>query len=117
MKKLWLLLLLAGCYGQPITDVVVQRDIPVVVPDAQPMVMNPTSWKVLTLAQLEEIVKNNTTVLYFALDSNNYANLQLNLIEIQRYIKEQKAVIAMLKKINADRAGQSPIPQKDTNIK
>ena len=113
MKKLWLLFILAGCAGQPITSVVVQHDIPVVVPDAQPMIMNPTSWKVLTLAQLEEIVKNKTTVLYFALDSNNYTNLQLNLIEIQRYIKEQKQIISMLKKINADRAGQPIQPQKD----
>ena len=113
MKKLWILLILAGCSGQPITNVVVQHDIPVVVPDAQPVVMNPISWKVLTLVQLDEIVKSGKTVLYFALDSSNYENLQLNLVEIKRYIQEQKQIISMLKKINADRAGQSPTPLKD----
>jgi hypothetical protein len=114
MKNFCLLsfLFLVGCSGTPIVNTVIQHDIPVNVPDAQPMVMNPMEWKILTLDQLEAIVKSNNHVLYFSLDTKNYTNLQLNMIEIQRYIKEQMAIIDMLKKINADRANEQDTKPK-----
>lgn len=116
-KSLILLLLLAGCSGTPIVNTVVQHDVVVTVPDAQPMILNPMNWKVLTLDQLELIVKNKEHVLYFSLDTKNYTNLQLNFVEIQRYIKEQKAIIEMLKKINDDRANQATQDLKDAKTK
>lgn len=108
MKKiLFLLLLLSGCGGGIVTtNTVVQHDIPVVVPNAQPMNVNPTQWQVIGLAQLQAMVKNNQTITLFALDAKNYTNLQLNFEEVKRYISEQKAIITMLKKINDDRANQ-----------
>lgn len=87
-------LFLTNCSSAPITSVVVQHDLPVVVPDAQPLVMNPMKFTII----------NQNSILYFSLDSDNYTNLQLNFTEIQRYIGEQKVIINMLKKINSDRA-------------
>ena len=115
-KILLLCMLLAGCAstgGLPITTVVVQPDAPVAVPDTQPLTLNPVQWQVMTLAQLQKLVaaikaspQHQQTL--FSLDTENYNNLMLNLIEIQRYIKEQKAVLTMLKNIIAARSMPSP---------
>lgn len=92
---------LTSCSGDPITSVVVQHDLPVVVPIAQPLVMNPVKF----------VVTNQNSVLYFSLDTENYTNLQLNFTEIQRYIGEQKVIINMLNKINSDRAAQGVVKE------
>ena len=113
MKKLIILLLLAGCSGPVITDAVIQKDVPVAVPDAQPIDVDFVQWQVLTVSQLQALIvklqsaqQQNTVI--FALDTQNYNNLSLNFVEIQRYIQEQKAILALLKQIIAERAGQPP---------
>ena len=113
MKKILLvLLLLSGCGGTITTNTVLQPTVPVVVPDAQPMNVNPTQWQVLTLPQLQALVKNNQSLTLFVLDAKNYTNLQLNFEEVKRYIAEQNAIITMLKKINDDRANENSATQK-----
>jgi hypothetical protein len=84
-------------------------DSEVAVPRAQPMNFNSVQWQVVGLAELKELVatlekSQQKQVLLFALDATNYNNLTQNLVEIERYIKEQKAILAMLKKILDDRS-------------
>jgi hypothetical protein len=107
-----IMLLLAACNGPPIINTVIQRDIPVAVPDAQPMTLNPVEWQVLNIAQLKALAvklqsMNEKNVVVFVLDDTNYVNLSLNFEEIQRYLKEQKVILGMLKQIIAQRAGQT----------
>jgi len=83
-----------------------QSNLPVAVPTAQPMTLQPVDWQVLSLGelrqQLAKLPKDSTVV--FVLDGKNYNNLSLNLIEIERYIKEQKTIIELLDAIIAERA-------------
>jgi hypothetical protein len=107
------LLILAGCAtSPPVTTVVVQPNAPVAVPGTQPLTLNPVQWQVMTLAQLQKLVAtlqaSPQPQIIFSLDTNNYNNLTLNLIEIQRYIEEQKAVLTMLKNIIAARSAATP---------
>lgn len=120
IRSLILLFLLTGCSGSVITDAVVQHDAPVAVPTADPMSLNSVQWQVLTVPQLQALItklqtaQQQNTVL-FALDTQNYTNLSLNFVEIERYIKEQKAILAMLQQILAERSGQplsAPTPSK-----
>jgi hypothetical protein len=112
---LLVLLILAGCAtSPPITTVVVQPNAPVAVPDTQPLTLNSVQWQVMSLDQLKKLVallqaspQHQQT--FFSLDTDNYNNLTLNLIEIQRYIEEQKAVLTMLKNIIAARSA-APAP-------
>jgi hypothetical protein len=101
----------AACSSSNIqtTVPVLQTDSEVAVPRAQPMNFNSVQWQVVGLAELKELVatlekSQQKQVLLFALDATNYNNLTQNLVEIERYIKEQKAILAMLKKILDDRS-------------
>lgn len=121
MKKLLILLMLAGCSGTPIISTVVQKDAPVAIPTAQPLTLNDVQFTVLTVDQLKALLTKleaaqQKNAVVFALDTQNYTNLQLNLVEIQRYIKEQKAILDMLKQILAERSGQ-PLPQPAKPVK
>ncbi len=110
-------LLLVGCGSNVITNAVVQHDVPVSVPSAQPLTLNDVQFQVLTVDQLKTLLTKlqsaqNDGQVVFALDTQNYTNLQLNLVEIQRYIKEQKAIIDMVKQILVQRAGQTTTPDQ-----
>jgi hypothetical protein len=79
------------------------------IPDIDPLTLNPVQWQVLSLPQLKQLVAQmeksspNQQVM-LALDTRNYKNLSLNLIDIQRYISEQKAILTMLKNIITERS-------------
>lgn len=94
-----LLLLMSGCATTIVPQA--QPNIPVAVPIAQPMTFNSVQWQVLSADQLRDLAaklqKSQTDHVVFVLDASNYTNLSLNLAEIERYIKEQKAILDMLK--------------------
>jgi len=94
LAVLGLLALLAACGSHDIEPVTVPP-APVAVPPIQPLVMNPVQWRVIA---------GDTPLI--ALDEEGYRNLTLNLIDLRRYIEEQKAVIAMLRRIMDERSQQ-----------
>lgn len=102
--------LLSGCSTQlPLTAVTVQPDAPVTILDTQALTLNPVEWQVITLPQLKKILAQSPPkLILFALDTKNFNNLSLNLVEIERYINEQKATLIMLKNINITRAKIAP---------
>lgn len=105
-KTLLLLLLLGGCSTTYVPQA--QPNIPVAVPIAQPMTLNSVEWQVLSVAQLRALADQlqkaqNAHVVVFVLDTTNYNNLSLNMAEIERYIKEQDAILDMLKTLIAQR--------------
>jgi hypothetical protein len=51
-------------------------------------------------------------VVLFVLDQQNYTNLMLNFVEVQRYLQEQKTILDMLKTIIAERAADSAAKPK-----
>ena len=106
-----LLVILTRCASPPISTPVIQPDAAVAVPEPEPLTLNPVQWKVMSLAELQKLVTqlqaSHQNQVYFLTDADNYNNLSLNIIEIERYIKEQKAVLTMLKQIIAARSAAS----------
>lgn len=107
-----LLLTLAACGGTVTTNAVVQPNAPVTLPVAQPLTLNNVQWQVMSVAQLQALIatlqkaqQQNQVV--FVLDTQDYTNLQLNFVEIERYIKDQKAILTEAQQIFAQRAGQT----------
>jgi hypothetical protein len=100
-----------ACSGPPIINTVIQHDVPIAVPDAQPLTMNSIQWRVMDIVQLKALVAqlqvSQQKHFVFVLDEQNYTNLSLNFVEIKRYIQEQKVILTMLKQIIAQRAGQT----------
>lgn len=98
----------SGC-SSPGTSIVLQPNSPVAIPPIQGLDLNPVQFQVLTLDQLQKLLADmqahpQQKAMLFALDADNYDNLSLNLIELQRYVEEQKAVLTMLKNIIAARS-------------
>ena len=72
------------------------------IPTPTPVVMKDVQWKVYNreaLIKLVEEMKANPgkQVVIFALTPKGYENLSSNMIELERYIKEQKEVTLFLK--------------------
>ena len=112
MRRSLLALLLAGCTTTT-TIPVVQPNLAVAVPPVQPMSLYPVAWQVMSLPELQKFAAQlekaqRTHVVVFVLDQQNYTNLMLNFVEVQRYLQEQKAVLDMLNKIIAERASSPP---------
>jgi len=112
LHRIVLLSLLAGCASAP--PLVIPQEQPnaaFAIPVAQPMTINDVHWQVMTAAQLKTLAVNlqkaQTDNVVLVLDQQNYNNLSLNLVEIERYIKEQKAVLDMLKSVIAARSKTS----------
>jgi hypothetical protein len=113
MKKLAflpLVLLLSGCAGwfnKPPIRVVAEPLPAVIAPVPAPITTRPVTWQVLTVTDLQNIISQQETnpdpnfVLY-ALDNGNFQALNLNLIEIRRFVLEQQQTIQFYKKIEAD---------------
>jgi PBP1b-binding outer membrane lipoprotein LpoB len=110
---LLIFLLLAGCGNTSQPSVIVQPNTPIAIPPIEPMNLNSVQWQVLTLDQLKKLAEDtNMKQPIFSLDVDNYNNLSLNLIEMQRYIEEQKAILTMLENIIAKRATQTTSTQQ-----
>jgi hypothetical protein len=95
------LLLLSACAGVDQVDVHTVNDNPPALNVQLPsqIVTRSVQWTVLTQAQIQELAKqNNPNVVFFALDSDNFQNLSLNMAEIQRYLEQEKVVVLTYKK-------------------
>lgn len=95
-------LTLGGCQTmQPPVQSIRQLAAPVV-PTPTPPVLDDYSVRVYNIAQLEKLVADakakNEEVIIVALTPEGYKTLVSNMLEVERYIKEQRAVIAFLKK-------------------
>lgn len=107
-RILLLAILLAGCSAQSIPTL--QGNIPVAVPKAQPMTLNVVEWQVMTAEQLKALaakMQAEHDAVVFVLEQGSYNNLSLNLVELERYIREQKAILDMLSKIISERSQSS----------
>lgn len=107
--------LLAGCATAPTTVPVVVAPPAIALPTVTPLTLNPMQWQVLTVAELKALLANaqaQQSQVLFALDSANYQNFALNMVELRRYIAEQQAVITMLK---AALQARSAPPSPDTH--
>jgi len=98
---LGLCLLTVSCASQVKLDPVVQTAPPVAVPSAAPLVLNQVQWKVLNTDDLKALIAQNGSkdVVIFALDPDSFQNLKLNMVEITRYITDQKTIEVLLKKV------------------
>lgn len=106
ISSLWALL--AGCTTSP--TFVAQPDQPIAVPITVPLTLEPVNWQVVTIDQMKAMLtKLKSPTILIVLDEQNFKALSLNLIDIQRYIKEQKAVVLMLTNIIQTRAGGVPV--------
>jgi hypothetical protein len=118
VKKLLLLFLLSGCTAVQTLDPVVQKTAPVSIPTVQPLTLNQVQWKVLNASDLKALLdglKDNKDIVLFALDASNYQNLNLNYVEIKRYISEEKTVILLLKNIADQQSGVVSSTQPTTS--
>lgn len=101
--------------GQNVVETVT---LPTVRPQPpQPLVLADVKWRVLNIADMEaalaEAKKNGKEQLAFmALTPDGYRAMSGNLIEIRRYIEEQKAIIAFLQKTLDDRAVEQKTDKK-----
>jgi hypothetical protein len=100
-------LFLAGCQttGVPI---VVGLDAPAI-PVAAPITTHPFQWKVYNIADLQKLLVElqkhpKTDYAIFALTPDGYKAVSLNMLEMERYIKEQRQIIAYLTKTLEGRA-------------
>ena len=113
-RDLLLLVLLAGCSSPASKTVVIPQAQPnaaFAIPTPQPLTVNSVQWQVMTPEQLktfaDRLQKAQDHKVVLVLDQENYNNLALNLVEIERYIKEQKAILDMVKSVIAQRSQSS----------
>ena len=63
----------------------------------RPISMSDVKWYTVTTDNIDEFEKNfesdNGDLVFFAISVPHYENLSLNLADIKRYIKQQKAII------------------------
>ncbi len=87
--------LLVGCSGTKILDII-SAPAPIMIqhPPAPPsLTMLKVEWRVLNAKVLQEMLESGADVQFIALSPAGYENLSLNMGEIKRYIRQQKAVI------------------------
>jgi hypothetical protein len=73
-----------------------------VIPQSQPLTLKDVKWKVYNTAELKRVIaeqekKGNKDFVVYALDGKNFQANASNMTDIERYIKEQGAVILYLK--------------------
>jgi hypothetical protein len=82
------------------------------VPPPMPVQQSNFEWVVITKqnaeAKFKDIESKNGSVTLFALTPHGYQNLSMNVAELRRYIQQQSAVIAALKKYYE--APSAPVP-------
>lgn len=108
VKAIVLALFLAGCSG--VTQNVPQtvRLPRVAPPTIQPLTMEPVTWRVMTESEIRALAESREEVVLFALDPDGYRNMRINLIEIRRFLDEQRAAIAFLQRILDERSEPPP---------
>jgi PBP1b-binding outer membrane lipoprotein LpoB len=91
--------LLTGCASSPkIIDKPILYDRPeLILPRVQPVTQTKVEWTVITSSNANEklaMLKSKENVTYFAVTSQGYQNLSLNVADLRRYIEQQNAVVA-----------------------
>jgi len=110
------LLLLGGC--ETLADFRITTNKPIAVPDIQPgpMQLKPVSWKVYTVDELKALVASmeaagQTTTVFYVLDKENFDSLAFNLVEMKRYIEDQRATNQFLIEAIAINNGEDRPPR------
>ena len=74
---------------------------PLVLPVPDTITTKPVEWIIVTPDNAEEVFKDlqssNTNVVLFAVTDEGYENLSLNIAELMKLVKQQKAIIAAYK--------------------
>lgn len=102
-----MMVILSACTSTP-KVVYTPAPKPVLTPPVvNPIKIRPVEWKVMTrqevMAISAELEANpDQKVTYFVLTPKGFANLQSNMIETKRYIKEQKQVLVYYKTMTGD---------------
>ena len=110
MKKiiaLTLLASLAGCASAPIATPTTSYP-PVSEPYVAPPRLNDLSWKVYNASDIKQLaatLDGKGEFVIFALAPDGFKKLEANMSEINRYIKQQKAVKVYLKQVIDSRSG------------
>ena len=107
MKNLLIALALISLTGCSSIPGLVQVDAqpverpPLVLPVPDTITTKPVEWIVVTPDNAEEVFKDlqssNTNVVLFAVTDEGYENLSLNIAELMKLVKQQKAIIAAYK--------------------
>lgn len=90
------ILLLAACSSTSevipveLRRVETQKPAPIV-PEADALVLRDTKWIILTQENASELLQANP--LLFALNPENYSNLENNAIDIRTYLQQQQVII------------------------
>jgi hypothetical protein len=82
---------------------------PVVLPSAAPPPIQPLSlaniqWQVLNKTSIEQLLakpksSSSQSFIFYSLTANNFTALYSNLLELQRYIEDQKQVILFYEQV------------------
>lgn len=124
MKKIFFILplfLLTACGS--IAPKVVQKPIliekpPLVVQEPQPADQTPIEFIVITRENFEQKIKileekSQGPVVLFAMNSDGYQNLAINIAELRRFISQQNSVIDSYKAYYAKKEEPPPEPPKE----
>lgn len=95
---LGLFFLASGCATKPLEVTVAPIEKPaLVLPGVDPVDMRDIKWMIVTpenaAAVFEQLTKNGTNPVLFALTDDGYQALSLNFADIQRYINDKNAAI------------------------
>lgn len=122
MKKLLLLPLLltlgaCGSTGPKVLTATEFADRPkFVTPEVTPAQQMNVEWQIITKDNAAQKIsaqeKKTGSATFFALTSQGYQNLSLNISELRRYIQQQKATIEALKKYY-----EAPVIKENSNGK
>lgn len=105
----FLFILMVGCTTIPPVDKIEVdthvKTIPITPPDEpNSIVWKKVRWTVLTPEIMEDLLIKNkkglideNQLVFFAVTTNGYENLSVNMAEVIRYLKQQKAVIMYYK--------------------
>lgn len=100
MKILYLVpaIFLAGCSAQQAPAPIAVETPRVVYQKPRPLVLNRYQWKVYDAADLEKLAKSKDAPVLYALTPEGYKALTANIVELQRYIRQQKELIIVLRR-------------------
>ena len=100
------ILLLSSCSGTPVKEIKISSKAvekpQLTLPPVDVVRMRKVDWTIITEKNFEEVVANakkeGTTVAFFALTDDGYANLGLNFSDIRALVQQQKSIILAYEK-------------------
>jgi hypothetical protein len=111
------LLLVAACESPDIHAI--PEKLPIVAPPAPRQIeTQPVNIQVVTrenIVQIQKEVAGNQDTVFLVLTPRDYENLMANLAEVQRYIRQQKAVITYYVTIVQGEPPAEAAPSSDSN--